>query len=272
MYKVITILFLILTTGFCQAQKSPSLAPKVKAFKAGELLEYDVYYNWGLIWVNAGWVNFGVDAKKINNKFQYNLSGVGGNKPNWEWFYKVNDRYESWVDTVLLHPSRYLRNSNDGGHWVYNDTYFDFKKNLAYGEFRNFKHPELRKDTIKINYMTFDPITMIYYSRCIDFNQFKPGDVFPITIYLDNHVYYQKIKFEGREVLETELGKFNCIKFRPTLIPGTLFKEGDEMIVWVSDDDNRIPIQVQTPILVGSIKARLKKYSGLRHELKAKVK
>jgi hypothetical protein len=115
-----------------------------------------------------------------------------------------------------------------------------------------------------MNYLTFDPITMIYYARSINFAQHKPDDIIPISLYLDGKMYYRSIRYLGKDEIETKFGKVKCIKFKPSLIPGTLFKEGDEMTVWVTDDYNKIPIMVETPILVGMIRATLKKASGTR--------
>jgi hypothetical protein len=76
----------------------------------------------------------------------------------------------------------------------------------------------------------------------------------------------------GKEVIKTELGEYNCIKFKPALIPGTIFKAGDEMIVWVSDDKNRIPLLVETPILVGSIKAKVQVIKNNKYPLSSLIK
>lgn len=256
------ILLLIINAQFVFAQNS--LLPKNKPFVSGELLEYDVAYKWGLIYADAGWVNFSVNKENYNNKPSLHFVGEGGSKPNWDWFYKVRDRYESYTDTGSLRPYRYIRNSNDGGTWVYNDNNFDLKNNLIYSSYKNKKHPELKKDTVKINFLTFDPITMIYYARSINFSQYKAGDVIPISLYLDGEMFYKSIRFMGKEEIDTKFGKVKCIKFKPSLIPGTLFKEGDEMTVWVTDDENKIPVMVETPIVVGLIRATLKKASGTK--------
>jgi hypothetical protein len=72
----------------------------------------------------------------------------------------------------------------------------------------------------------------------------------------------------GKEIIKSELlGQVRCIKFRPKLIEGTLFKGGEEMVVWVTDDENKMPVYVETPILIGTIKVNLLKYTGLRNKL-----
>lgn len=248
-----------------------SIASKIKAFKTGEVLEYEVFYSWGLIWANAGQVTFSVKEEIVKDKTLYHFIGEGSSKKNWDWFFKVRDKFESYNDSANLHPYKYVRNTNDGGDWVYNDITFDQKNNRAVGFLKTKKKPELKIDTVRINYLTFDPISMIYYARTIDYEKFKVNDEIPITIILDNIVYYRKIVYLGKENIKTELGIFKCIKFKPTLIPGTIFKEGDAMTVWVSDDDNRLPIKVETPIIIGTVKVYLSKYSGVKHKLISKT-
>lgn len=261
-FTVILFLHFILFSFFETFGQSESL--KIKAFTAGEVLEYDVYYSWGLIWVNAGTVTFSVKEKIIGSKTLYHFVGEGSSKHNWDWFYKVRDKYESYNDTLSLHPYKYIRNSNDGGDWVYNDVTFDFANNRAIGYIRTKKKPIFKIDTLIINQLTFDPISMIYYSRSINFGKFKYNDEIPISILLDNEVYSRKIVYLGKEEIKTDLGTFKCIKFKPTLIPGTIFKEGDAMTVWVTDDDNRVPVKVETPIIIGTVKVFLKKASGVK--------
>ena len=252
----------------CFGQALPS---KITAFKGGEVLNYEVYYNWGLIWVSAGFATFSVKEEIINNKTLYHFVGEGSSKHNWDWFFKVRDKYESYNDTSNLRPFKYIRNSSDGGYWVYNDISFDFKNNKAIGHLKTKKKPTLQIDTVKISNSTFDPISMIYHARTIDFEKFKPNDEIPISIILDNEVHSLKITYYGKETIKTQLGTFKCIKFKPTLIPGTIFKEGGAMTVWVTDDDNRVPMKIETPIITGTIKVYLKNVSGLKHKIKSKM-
>jgi hypothetical protein len=74
-------------------------------------------------------------------------------------------------------------------------------------------------------------------------------------MFLDNEVFNLYIKYLGKEVIKTRYGTFNAIKFKPLLVKGTLFEGGEKMTVWVSDDANHIPLRVESPIVIGSIKA-----------------
>lgn len=257
---LVCLIFTFIPSVYCQ-----NYSLKFKAFTIGEVLEYDVVYNWGVIWVSAGHVSFSVKKAEVKEKSLYHFIGEGHSKKNWDWFFKVRDKFESYNDTTTLHPFKYIRNCNDGGEWVYNDVTFDQKNKRAIGYIKTRKHPELKIDTMAINYLSFDPITMIYYARCIDYEQYAPKSEIPITLLLDNKVYYRKMIYLGKETITTDYGTTQCIKFTATLIPGTMFKDGDAMTVWVTDDGNRIPVKVETPIVVGSVKVFLKKAEGLKY-------
>jgi hypothetical protein len=235
----------------------PNCSPGAISFEPGETLTYEVYYHWGFVWANAGEAVFAVDHEKLQDKRTFHISGAGSTYKSYDWFYKVRDKFESWVDTVSLKPIRYIRNSNEGSTHVYNDNYFNFKtgKATCYKIIKG----KPSKDTVKINDCTFDVMTMIYYARCIDFSKYKPDTKIPISLYLDGEVYDKLyIRYIGKEKIKTALGEYNCIKFKPLLIPGTIFSGGEEMTVWVTDDDKKVPVFIKTPIVVGEVQVKIK--------------
>jgi hypothetical protein len=240
-------------------------------FGANEKISYQIFYNWGVIWVGAGEAIFTTELILQNKKPYYKLVGEGYTYPKYDWFYKVRDRFESIVDTHNLKPIRFIRDSKEGGNNNYSDNVFNFSKRKAYS-FTRLKKQSIKADSVAITTCTFDVLSMIYYARNIDFDLYKPKDRIPISLYLDNAVYPLYIEYLGKEKIQTELGEFNCIKFHPMLVEGTIFKAGDDMTVWVTDDKNKIPLYVETPIIVGSIKAKLKSYSGIRNPLNSKIK
>jgi hypothetical protein len=112
---------------------------------------------------------------------------------------------------------------------------------------------------------TQDVLSAIYFSRCINYDKYKPGDKIPFSMFLDNKLYNLYIRYEGKDEIHTKSGTFKALKIVPLLIEGTIFKGGDKMTVWVSDDDNHLPLRIESPILVGSIKVDLVNYENLRN-------
>ena len=236
-------------------------------FKAGEIFTYKINYNWGAIWVSAGEASFGAELTQVNNRAVYHFVGSGSTYPKYDFLYKVRDKYESYADTFSLKPLRFIREAHEGGSYTFDDYVFSASKNKVYTNSRRNKKTG-KFDSISITSCTNDVLTAIYYTRCLDFSKYKPNDTIPITFVLDGEVFPSYVRYIGKEIIKSELlGQVRCIKFRPKLIEGTLFKGGEEMIVWVTDDDNKMPVYVETPILVGTIKVNLINYHGLRNKL-----
>jgi hypothetical protein len=128
------------------------------------------------------------------------------------------------------------------------------------------------KKTIPIPDNTQDLISAFYYARTINTDNSRTGDIIPITGYLDDQTLPLNIKFLGREDVKTDLGVFKCIKIRPMLQEGRVFKEQEDMTIWVSDDLNHIPVRLQTNILVGSVKMDLISFENLMSQPALTVK
>lgn len=244
---------------------------KDHAFKDGETISYEIFYNWGMIWVGAGEANFSSQYHEHNKNTYFKFIGTGFTYPKYDWFYKVRDRFESICDTNDLKPIRFVRDTKEGATLNYSDNVFNWKSNKAYS-FTRTKSNGIRKDSTLLSPCTFDVLSMIYFARNIDFSSYKVKSKIPISLYLENEVYSLYIEYLGKEKLKTDMGEFNCIKFHPLLVEGTIFKAGDDMTVWVTDDKNHIPVYVETPVIVGMIKAKLKSYSGIKYPIQSKLK
>ncbi len=116
-----------------------------------------------------------------------------------------------------------------------------------------------------------DVLSSIYYARNINFNKYNVGDKIPFTMFLDNEIYDLYIKYMGKETVKTRYGKFRAIKFKPLLIKGTIFKGGESMTVWVSDDENHIPLRIESPISVGKVKVDMMMYKNIRYPLSSMI-
>jgi hypothetical protein len=257
----------ILTLYAVCAFSQSSCLPNNTVFRDKELFTYKIYYNWGAIWMAAGEASFGAVKTELNGQPVYHFTGLGSTYPKYDWFYKVNDKYESYADTLALKPLRFKRDAKEGGSYTFDDYVFNHKKKKVYTASKRNSKPTTF-DSISITSCTNDVLTAIYYTRCIDFSSYRIKDTIPITFVLDGEVFPSYVRYMGTEIIKSELlGEVRCIKFRPKLIAGTLFKGGEGMTVWVTDDNNRMPVYVETPILVGTIKVQLLKYTGLRNKL-----
>ena len=177
----------------------------------------------------------------------------------------MRDHYQCYLDKETLRPLWFHRENYEGGFEVDNKYFYNYQENQVYTYTQNTDQPFI-KDTVQIDPCTFDLLSIIYYARNLDFTGLKTGDSIPVTTIIDNEIYHLYIRYLGKETITSRSGeKYRCIKFSALLVEGTIFKEGEDLFAWVSDDKNRIPILVDAKILVGSVKAYLAKTKGLRN-------
>lgn len=240
-------------TDFCRIKNT--------SFKTGERLMFKVYYNMSPLWIHAGNAQFTVASEMLDNKKVFHISGIGKTVKSYDWFFKVNDKYETILDQETLLPQRFIRNVNEGGFKIHNYVNFNHAIGKAVSTNGVFEVPKCIQDVL----------SAIYYARNIDYNKHKAGDKIPFAMFLDDKVYDLYIRYVGKEIIETKYGKFRAIKIMPLLIEGTIFKGGEKMAVWVSDDDNHIPLRIDSPILVGSIKVDMMDYENLLNPFTALI-
>jgi Protein of unknown function (DUF3108) len=256
------ITFIILMMSWAAAHAQNDLCTlKNTSFKDGERLTFRVYYNMSFVWVNAGNAHFTTKLEDVDGRKVYHVTGDGKTAKSYEWFYKVKDKYETFIDKQTMLPEHFLRNVSEGGTKFKQDVTFNRKKGVAVSGDKEYS----------VSKCTQDVLSAIYYARNIDYSKYKPGDKIPFDMFLDNKLYQLYIKYCGKEQVTTKMGTFNAIKIMPLLIEGTIFKGGEKMTVWVSDDENHIPLRVDSPILVGSIKVDLIDYSNLRNPFTSQV-
>lgn len=227
------------------------------SFHAGESLSLIVFYNALGLYINAGTANITVNSERLFNKPVFHIVGTGSTNSKYDWIFKVRDRYETYIDTATLQPYKFIRNVNEGGYRKYENITFNQTANTAITTQGVFKVPNCINDVVGA----------VYYARNIDFDKYKPGDRIPFFMFLDNEVYNMYIRYEGKQTVKTRYGKFRAIKFKPLLLKGTIFEGGEKMTVYVSDDANKIPLRIESPLLVGSVKADMMSYDNLRFPL-----
>ena len=236
-------------TNFCGIKNSTT--------QNGEEITYTIFYSLAGAHVNAGTTTFSNKMEKFNGRTVYHVLGEGGSNAKYDWIYKVRDRYESYIDTQTMQPLKFFRDVNEGNTKKIETVTFNHTSNTATNETGTYRVPACVQDVL----------STIYYARNIDYDKYKKGDKIPFQMFLENEVYDLYIRYLGKEDVKTKYGKFNAVKFKVLLIPGTIFKGGEEMVVWVSDDGNRVPVRIESQIMVGSIKVDMTGFKNLRYPL-----
>lgn len=239
---------------------SPSRHVEHHAFKQGELLMFRALYYSRLTGnVPAGDVSFEIRPQTVVLDGQECLHVVGQayTRGVFNLFYKVENVYETFISKEALAPVRFSRNIREGRYRREDNVVFDHRSGRATSE----------RDTITIDPYIQDVLSIFYYFRTFDMDTLSPGEYFMVDFYLRDSVYVSRVMFEGREQVTTSLGTFNTLRFFPEMQKGTTFEQRYPMTLWLSDDRNRIPIRLESGMVVGSARFDLESFRGLRHDL-----
>ena len=213
------------------------------AFKEGEILSYKLHY--GIIDAGIATLEVKPEIMDVSGRHVYHIVGNGYSRGTFDWFFKVRDRYETFIDKDALLPWMFVRRVYEGGVVINQDyTFNHYTNKVDVGAGEKIDVPE----------GTQDMISAFYSARNLDLSNAKEGDVFQINSIVDKEIWPMKIRYVGKDEIKTEIGKFRCLKFRPIVQKGRIFKHEDDLNVWISDDKNHVPLRAQAKLLIGSVK------------------
>lgn len=228
-----------------------------KSFIVGEKITYTLFYNVIGLYVSAGKADFTVTSSNYNGADTYTLTAIGKSNSKYDWIFKVRDKYESIIDVKTLLPYQFTRAINEGGFHQQDLIEFNQKNRSAI----------TNKVTYTTAECTYDVISAIYAARNINYENLQLNEKVYLNFFLDKQLYPSYFKYLGRETVTTQYGTFKAIKLSPLLLKGTIFKGGEKMVIWISDDSNHIPVRIETPIIVGSLKVDMVGFEKLRYPL-----
>ena len=236
-----------------------TFAQEKSAFKEGEWFKFEMSYSGFL---KAGEATLEVKESTYKGKPVYHVVGEGRTSGLISWFFKVRDRYESYFDKSTGSPYKFIRKIDEGGHTKDVEIEFDNPKNKAV--VKDNKHNTLETYATKEDVQ--DMVSAFYYLRNnYDTDNLKEGDMVSLNMFFDEENYEFRLKFLGRETIRTNFGKVKTLMFRPYVMAGRVFKEQESLTLWVSADKNKIPLKIKADLAVGSLRANLEAFKGLKH-------
>ncbi|PWH85211.1 DUF3108 domain-containing protein [Brumimicrobium oceani] len=229
--------------------------PKVqsKSFTSGEKLTYRISY--GIVDAGEAILTVKETYKKgANGRPLYHVKGEGKTLGAFNWFYKVEDVYESYVDKEGVFPWLFVRDINEGGYEKEQEYVFKQDKQKVITE---------KGKSFKVPMGIQDMISSFYYARTLDFSSMRVGEISEFKVFMDEEIFPLKVRYVGKEDVSIRKGTFECLKFQPVVQEGRYFEDPDDVEFWVTNDANRIPVLVKAKIPVGSIRMHLVGWEGL---------
>ena len=254
--KSLLILLLCTSTVFSFAQG--------KAYGDGEWFKFRVHYGF----LTAGYATLEVGEEVLEGTEVFHVKGYGKTVGLSRIFFRVEDDYQTYIDKQKDVPLRFIRIIDEGGHTK--DIQIDFDHEAGKALVHNKKHKT--KEWVDFPKDAQDMVSAFYYLRNhLDIDTIEEGDTLDMNMFFDKENYVFRLKFLGREVIRTKFGMVPTLKFRPYVQSGRVFKEKESLTVWVSDDDNRMPVLIKADLTVGSLKASLIEFKGLKNSFKIQV-
>ncbi len=230
------------------------------AFGVGEELYFKIRYEF----VTAGKAAFKVLPKIVscdNGRRCYDIRFYVRSLKSLDWLYRVRNYYRTLVDVDGLFPWYFEQHIREGGYRRDFRAAFDHYRNLVYVGDTAYQIPPF----------VHDVVSAFFYVRTLPLDTMRAGDTLYLQNFYKDRVYDLKVVIRGREIVDVEAGRFRTIVIEPLVQEGGLFKSEGSILIWLSDDERKIPVQVSTKVLIGSIYAELVGYRGLRGPLTAKI-
>ena len=237
---------------------------KPDAYDTGEWFKFRIHYGF----INAGFATLEIKEAVRENKKVYHAIGKGYTVGMSRLFFKVDDNYESYFDKTTNKPFQYVRQINEGGYTKDQEGFFNQDSNKVV--VKDYKNKT--EKTVSVTENVQDIISTFYFLRNHpNIDKLKVGESIVVDMFFDDEVFKFKLKFIGREDIETKFGTVATMIFRPIVQSGRVFKEEESLTVWISDDENKIPVRIKASLAVGSIKADLDGFKGLKNPFMVKL-
>lgn len=254
MRKLLLIAVFLITVSGLSAQELP--LKKEPVFQAGEVLQYKLKY--GFITAAEGTLKVLNSDLKFGDKPTYKLVVDARTSGTFDIFYKIRDHYDSYIDKTTLTPYFYQENVREASYKRQDKARFSQETRKVVSNRGTFTAPTDQ---------TFDLVSAYYFARSLEISKMKIGDQFKLNYFLGDNIHQLEIKYVGKEVVDSKLGKIRCLKFSPSIDPGRIFRKDSNLYLWITDDGNRVPVKAQVEIIVGAVTMEIKSAEGLKYPL-----
>ncbi|WP_277464215.1 DUF3108 domain-containing protein [Parabacteroides sp. PF5-6] len=234
-------------------------------FKVGEELTYDMYFRYGLINTKAGVSILKTEETVYADQMAYKFSLCGKSSGAVKAFFSVADTLSSYMGKDLR-PLAYTKDAHENSdHTIERATYQYPSTGVVELRGKRIKNGELKFDTLQVSDVPiYDMISVIYYARTYDFASMKKGDKLSIAYFTGRRMENMDIQYRGIETVKANDGReYYCIKL-VMILNEKAFENGSEaMTVYISNDQNKVPIRIDSKLKLGSTRIIIKEYKGV---------
>lgn len=244
------------------------------AFRSGERMDFILHYKWGSINTDVGTATVSLDSLTFNGQKAFKCTASGRTKKFFDVFFKVRENFSSWFTREGMRPLKFTRDTYEGGYEARNTYLYKWDAAEPYIAADVYTSKMGQKSMqLPLTPCTYDLPALFFFARNMDVENVEPGKRYPMTFAIDEEIYNVYFILHGRETIKVKgLGTVNTIRFAAKLLEGEVFKGEEDMTIWVSDDENRLPVYFEAPLRVGVAAGRMSGYGGLKSPFTSLVK
>ncbi|OUR90880.1 hypothetical protein A9Q87_13140 [Flavobacteriales bacterium 34_180_T64] len=234
---------------------------------AGEKLTFSASYNMSGLLTEIAEVTMETSEVKTSKTTLLKLKCKATTYSKWDGFFKIRDLYESYVNPNTLTPYLYKRDINEGSYYKFMQYKFNHRTKTVESIKRKKKKIGGTYDvnsTVQIGADTKDIVTTIYHIRNLDIHETNIGDSQSFKVLFDNQEETIYVKYLGKETISTRLGKKECYKLAISM-NNSILKGNNANVLWLTADQNKVPVYATFKIAVGNGALSIKSASGLKH-------
>jgi len=235
------------------------------SFDRGETLHYKVHY--GLINAAEAVIELDNTVHRIDERPCYRATVTGRTTGSFDYFLRIRDTWRSYIDTASIQPQRFYRNIEENNYRKRETVDFDHLRGVATMESYKKDKNDVKHGTYKVPTNVQDIVSGFYYLRTLNYDLRRPGEVIRVQGFFDEQMMPMDVIYKGRETVSTKAGNIRAIRLVPKMPSNKIFKGENAVSVYLSDDQNKVPVLIQAEMFLGFVKVDLYKYKGLRNRL-----
>jgi hypothetical protein len=226
------------------AQASGAPAGRPVPFAVGERLEYDVRF--GSLRVGRGAMEVQERTELRGRPVWHTVFSITGGIP----LYRVNDRFESWFDTVTLASLRFHQEVDEGSY-ERSRRFEIFPERAVFAQNGGEEQPSVAEP--------LDDGSFLYFVRTLPLTV---GATYELPRYFKPEGNPVRIRVVRRDTVTVPAGQFTALVLQPTFQTRGIFSQNGKAEVWISDDPRRLMVQLKSKLSFGSLNLYLRSVSS----------
>lgn len=238
------------------------------AVGSNEKLVFTASYNMSGLLTDLAQVTMETSEVSTSKSTLLHLKCKARTYTKWDNFFKINDLYESYVHPSSLKPYLYKRDINEGGYYKFMQYNYNHNTNTVKSLKRKRRGDGTYWDenkNLNITSNTRDLVATLYHIRNLDIHKAKIGSADTFTVLMDNEEFKITLTLLAKETINTNIGKKECYKLAIAINKNNLLEGTNSNLLWLTADDNKIPVYAKFKVPVGNGELRIQSATGLKH-------